>query len=113
MTDRRSALQMERRRILKSLAIATVAKWPAPAAGTGLKGTAINHVSYASADYRKTRDFYRDVLGFQVSDEDDRREAANSWIFGPQVCMSSAGLPAAASVRAFFNTPNSAADRSN
>jgi catechol 2,3-dioxygenase-like lactoylglutathione lyase family enzyme len=73
MMERRSALQMERRRISKSLAIATVAGWPAPAAGTGLKGTAINHVSYASADYRKTRDFYRDVLGFQVSEEDDRQ----------------------------------------
>ena len=37
------------------------------------KASAINHVSYASADYRKTRDFYRDVFGFQVSDEDERQ----------------------------------------
>lgn len=73
MIDRRSTLQMERRQILKSLAIATIAEWPVLAAGRSLKGTAINHVSYASADYIRTRDFYRDVLGFQVSDEDDKQ----------------------------------------
>jgi len=38
-----------------------------------LKGTAINHISYQSADYKKTRDFYVDLLGFQASDEDDKQ----------------------------------------
>jgi catechol 2,3-dioxygenase-like lactoylglutathione lyase family enzyme len=42
-------------------------------AGTSLKGTAINHVSYQSADYKKTRDFYVDLFGFQVSDEDNNQ----------------------------------------
>jgi catechol 2,3-dioxygenase-like lactoylglutathione lyase family enzyme len=65
-------MQMDRRQILKGLAIASVAR-PALAAGRSLKGTAINHVSYSSADYRKTRDFYRDIFGFQVSDEDQRQ----------------------------------------
>jgi catechol 2,3-dioxygenase-like lactoylglutathione lyase family enzyme len=63
----------DRRQILKGLAIAGLAELPIPAAGKNLKGAAINHVSYASADYRKVRDFYRDLLGFQVSDEDDKQ----------------------------------------
>ena len=52
--------------------MASLAGWRALAA-TSLKGTALNHVSYSSADYRKTRDFYRDLFGFQVSDEDDKQ----------------------------------------
>ena len=64
---------MARRQILKGLAIASLAEWPAPAAGKSLKGTALNHVSYSSPDYKRTRDFYRDLFGFQVSDEDDRQ----------------------------------------
>lgn len=65
-------IQVDRRQILKGLAIASVTR-PALAAGRGLKGVAINHVSYASADYRRTRDFYRDIFGFQISDEDERQ----------------------------------------
>jgi catechol 2,3-dioxygenase-like lactoylglutathione lyase family enzyme len=64
---------MDRRQVLKSLAIASVGEWPGRAARKNLKGAAINHVSYASSDYKKTRDFYRDVFGFQVSDEDDKQ----------------------------------------
>jgi|SRR5215469_13411708 len=65
-----SAVGLDRRQILKVLAIAGIAEFPVPAVGKSLKGVAINHVSSASSDYRKTRDFYRDVFGFQVSDED-------------------------------------------
>ena len=65
---------MDRRRFLERMAIgAAPAAWPREAAGKGLRATAINHVSYESADYKKTRDFYVDLLGFQVSDEDDRQ----------------------------------------
>jgi glyoxylase I family protein len=64
---------MDRRDLLKSIAIGAFAGRPAFGAGTGLRGTAINHVSYESADYKKTRDFYVDLFGFQVSEEDDRQ----------------------------------------
>src|SRR5579871_5374839 len=73
MADDRIAYRLERRRLLKGLAIGVAAGLPVTGAGKALKGTAINHVSYESADYKKTRDFYRDLLGFQVSDEDDRQ----------------------------------------
>jgi catechol 2,3-dioxygenase-like lactoylglutathione lyase family enzyme len=62
-----------RRRALKTIALASVAGLPAVAAGNALPGTAINHVSYSSIDYNKTRDFYVDLFGFQVSEEDSRQ----------------------------------------
>lgn len=65
MTYPESAVGLDRRQILKILAIAGVAEFPVLWAGKNLKAVAINHVSYASSDYRKTRDFYRDVFGFQ------------------------------------------------
>jgi catechol 2,3-dioxygenase-like lactoylglutathione lyase family enzyme len=67
------AAKLDRRQLLKNIAITAVAGLPALGAGKGLRGTAINHVSYQSADYKKTRDFYIDLLGFQVSDEDDKQ----------------------------------------
>lgn len=65
--------QINRRSLLGGFALASLAKWRAFGAATHLRGTAINHVSYASMDYKKTRDFYRDLFGFQVSDEDDKQ----------------------------------------
>ena len=74
MRSHPSHAKLGRRRFLAGLAMgAAAATSPAFGAGKGLIGTAINHLSYQSADYRKTRDFYRDVLGFQVSDEDDQQ----------------------------------------
>ncbi|HVB38458.1 MAG TPA: VOC family protein, partial [Vicinamibacterales bacterium] len=68
------AFTLDRRQLLKVLAAAAaVAGLPSLALAESLKGTLINHVSYESADYNKTRDFYRDLFGFQVSDEDDRQ----------------------------------------
>jgi catechol 2,3-dioxygenase-like lactoylglutathione lyase family enzyme len=65
--------RIDRRGVLKSFAVASVAGWRALGAAASLKGAAINHLSYASADYKKTRDFYRDVFGFQVSEEDEKQ----------------------------------------
>ena len=73
MVIEHSDARMDRRGILKALAIAAAGAWPALAAGRSLNGTAINHVSYASKDYKKTRDFYRDLFGFQVADEDQKQ----------------------------------------
>src|SRR5580658_10119219 len=66
--------KLDRRHLLRNVAIGTaVAGLRALGAVKSLRGTAINHVSYQSADYKKTRDFYVDLFGFQVSDEDDNQ----------------------------------------
>jgi catechol 2,3-dioxygenase-like lactoylglutathione lyase family enzyme len=65
---------LSRRQLLQFMTIGGAAARLAPlAAARRLRGTAINHVSYASTDYKKTRDFYVDLLGFQVSEEDDKQ----------------------------------------
>ena len=73
MTGFDKAARFDRRQVLKALGIASISGGRVAAAGKGLKGAALNHVSYASTDYKKTRDFYRDLFGFQVSDEDDKQ----------------------------------------
>ncbi len=73
MFDRVDGKTFTRRQALKTITLASAAAWPAVSAGNTLRGTAINHVSYSSADYDKTRDFYAQLLGFQVSDEDHQQ----------------------------------------
>jgi catechol-2,3-dioxygenase len=68
--------KLSRRQLIKSLAVtATVASvaGPAPAtaaSGAGFKTIAVNHISYQVADYAKTRDFYADLFGMKVSQDD-------------------------------------------
>ncbi len=59
-----------RRDFMKGLAAGAVAG-ALPARAAKFKGTLINHISYMSADYIKTRDFYANFFGFQVSEQDD------------------------------------------
>ncbi len=67
--------KMNRRQLVKSLAVAAAASTvPAGAAdGKGFKAVAVNHISYQVADYKKTRDFYADLLGMSVSHDDGRQ----------------------------------------
>ena len=67
---------MTRRQLIQSLAL-TVTAAPglcaaaaAPAGGKGFKAIAVNHISYQVADYAKTRDFYADLFGMKVSQDD-------------------------------------------
>jgi catechol 2,3-dioxygenase-like lactoylglutathione lyase family enzyme len=62
--------RMTRRQLIKSLAVVGAA-----AAGTtqataedskGFKAIAVNHISYQVNDYKRTRDFYADLLGMKV-----------------------------------------------
>ena len=46
--------------------------------GKGFKAVAVNHISYGVADYARTRDFYADLLGMRVS-EDDGKQCALSF----------------------------------
>lgn len=64
--------KMNRRQLVQSLALAataasaaTAAPFPAPLAN-GFKTVSLDHISYQVSDYRKTRDFYADLMGMKV-----------------------------------------------
>jgi catechol 2,3-dioxygenase-like lactoylglutathione lyase family enzyme len=69
--------RMNRRQLVRSLAVAaSVAAAAAPAgAGEtgGFKAVTVNHISYQVADYARTRDFYASLLGMKVSHDDGRQ----------------------------------------
>jgi catechol 2,3-dioxygenase-like lactoylglutathione lyase family enzyme len=65
--------RMNRRDLMQGLALSAIAAALPKGTVTQLHGNTINHISYQSADYNKTRDFYIDLLGFQVSDEDEKQ----------------------------------------
>ncbi|HEX3704819.1 MAG TPA: VOC family protein [Vicinamibacterales bacterium] len=73
--------KMTRRQLIQSLALtatAASAVGAAPVAaavadGQGFKALAVNHISYQVADYKKTRDFYADLLGMKVSHDDGKQ----------------------------------------
>src|SRR5476651_1250088 len=70
--------QMSRRQLIQSLALTATAASAAGAVplaaadGKGFKATTVNHISYQVADYKKTRDFYTDLLGMKVSHDEDK-----------------------------------------
>jgi catechol 2,3-dioxygenase-like lactoylglutathione lyase family enzyme len=70
--------KLSRRELIRSLAItvsaAAVAAPAAPAEKAGgFKAVGVNHVSYGVADYARTRDFYADLLGMSVKDDDGKQ----------------------------------------
>jgi catechol 2,3-dioxygenase-like lactoylglutathione lyase family enzyme len=66
--------KMNRRQLIRSIAIAAAAAAPAAAAeGQGFKAVTVNHISYQVADYAKTRDFYVDLFGMKVSGDNGRQ----------------------------------------
>lgn len=70
--------KMTRRQLIQSLALAAAAASAAGAApaaaaeGKGFKAIAVNHISYQAADYAKTRDFYADLFGMKVSQDNGK-----------------------------------------
>ncbi|MFZ0213141.1 MAG: VOC family protein [Candidatus Acidiferrales bacterium] len=68
--------KMSRRQLIQSLAVAVTAATTAvatvgagsaaAAGGKGFKAIYVNHISYQVADYAKTRDFYADLFGMPV-----------------------------------------------
>jgi catechol 2,3-dioxygenase-like lactoylglutathione lyase family enzyme len=79
--------QIGRRQFCETVALAAVvyaagAEAANAAPAQGFKAIAINHISYACADYRKARDFYSSVFGMTpVPQADNGREARLT--FGP------------------------------
>jgi|KBSMisStaDraftv2_1062788.scaffolds.fasta_scaffold37773_3 catechol 2,3-dioxygenase-like lactoylglutathione lyase family enzyme len=43
------------------------------AASKGFKATGVNHISFGVADYARTRDFYADLFGMAVSQDDGKQ----------------------------------------
>ena len=58
---------------------------PSPVAGGRgtLRTLLVNHISYGCPDYRKPRDFYRDLMGMELVDKSDSGQQA-ILAFGPK-----------------------------
>jgi catechol 2,3-dioxygenase-like lactoylglutathione lyase family enzyme len=69
--------KMNRRQLIQSIAAAASIAGAAGAASaegsSGFKTIAVNHISYVSKDYAKTRDFYADLMGMKVSHDDGKQ----------------------------------------
>jgi len=72
--------KLNRRQLIQSLTLAATAgaaatTIPVAAAAEGkvLNVTNINHVSYQVSDYARTRDFYADLFGMKVSEDDGKQ----------------------------------------
>lgn len=64
--------RMSRRQLVQALAVGAIAGPAMPllaAEPTRLKAINVNHISYGVADYARTRDFYADLLGMEVSED--------------------------------------------
>ena len=71
--------KLTRRQLVQSLALAaTAASSAAAAPGAPFQAVGIHHISYQVRDYRKTRDFYADLLGLKVTHDDGRHQCALS-----------------------------------
>jgi catechol 2,3-dioxygenase-like lactoylglutathione lyase family enzyme len=68
--------RVSRRELVKSLALiaglAPVSGSASPLAETKFRTLSLDHISYQVADYRRTRDFYADLMGMKVSGDDGK-----------------------------------------
>lgn len=68
---------MTRRQLIESLALAAASVAgvvPSVGAdGRGFKAIGVNHISYEVADYARIRDFYADLLGMNVSQDNGKQ----------------------------------------
>src|SRR2546423_12070091 len=69
--------KMNRRQLIQSLSVAAAtAAGTAPAAmaaGKPLEALYVNHISYQVNDYKKVRDFYVDLLGMKITEDDGKQ----------------------------------------
>jgi catechol 2,3-dioxygenase-like lactoylglutathione lyase family enzyme len=64
--------KLTRRQLIQSLALAAAASTAGVASvveGKGFKTVGLDHISYVVADFKKTRDFYTDLMGMTVAEE--------------------------------------------
>lgn len=87
-----------RRQLIQSLVlgVGAAAATPIGAAAQGnakaFKAIFVNHISYRVADYQKTRDFYRDLLGMTVTNDDGKNQCYLR--FGDSVIITRNSSPA-------------------
>jgi catechol 2,3-dioxygenase-like lactoylglutathione lyase family enzyme len=69
--------KMNRRQLIQSLSLAAAAAATtapaAMAAGKPLEALYVNHISYSVNDYKKVRDFYVDLLGMKITEDDGKQ----------------------------------------
>jgi catechol 2,3-dioxygenase-like lactoylglutathione lyase family enzyme len=75
---------MNRRQLIQSLALAATAALPGGVAlaqsptaaphGPAFKTVELDHISYQVKDYRVTRDFYADLMGMEVANDNGRNQ---------------------------------------
>ena len=72
--------KMNRRQLIQSLSVAAAAAAAAAgmapearAAGKPLEALYVNHISYQVNDYKKVRDFYVDLLGMKITEDDGKQ----------------------------------------
>ena len=68
--------KMNRRQLIQSLSVAAAAAAgmaPTIAAGKPLEAGYVNHISYSVNDYKKVRDFYVDLLGMKITEDDGKQ----------------------------------------
>jgi len=61
--------RITRRQLVQSLVLGMVAPAAFAERGGGFKAISVNHISLEVADYRRTRDFYAELLGMKVSED--------------------------------------------
>jgi catechol 2,3-dioxygenase-like lactoylglutathione lyase family enzyme len=65
---------LSRRQLVQTLALGMAAAAAPPlraaSARKGFRAVAVNHISFGVQDYARTRDFYAELLGLPVSDDD-------------------------------------------
>src|SRR2546425_3570146 len=72
--------KMNRRQLIQSLSVAAAAAAAAAgmapaakAASNPLEALYVNHISYQVNDYKKVRDFYVDLLGMKITEDDGKQ----------------------------------------
>ncbi len=68
--------KLTRRQLIQTLAAAAAVACAPRTAGAetgGFKTLTLDHISYQVADYRRTRDFYADLMGMSVTDDNGRQ----------------------------------------
>jgi catechol 2,3-dioxygenase-like lactoylglutathione lyase family enzyme len=75
LLDRFEAGALSRRQFVQSMTsvAAAFAAGQGSAPPSGFRAVALDHLSYQVQDYRVTRDFYADLLGMRVSNDDGRQ----------------------------------------
>lgn len=61
--------RITRRQLVQSLVLGMMAPAALAESAGGFKAISVNHISLQVADYRRTRDFYADLLGMKVSND--------------------------------------------